>query len=75
MLTNSNSSITTIRYYFSFVIVALYFAIGCMFLFTDAAIEVFPVYRTPVGVLLIVYAGYRAFVVVRKEKARKAENK
>ncbi len=74
MITESNSPIHTIRYYFSFVIVALYFSIGAMFLFTDVAIETFPVYRTPVGILLIVYAGYRAYAAIKKERARRAEN-
>lgn len=58
--------INKISYYFSFIVVALYLAIGIVFLFTDIAIETFPLYREMVGGLLIVYAVYRAYAIIKK---------
>ncbi len=48
--------------------VAVYLALGLLFLFTDIAIDTFPVYRKPVGIIMIVYAGVRTFLNIKKEK-------
>ncbi|MES2593465.1 MAG: hypothetical protein V4608_16400 [Bacteroidota bacterium] len=58
--------INKISYYFSFLMVALYLVIGLLFLFTDIAIETFPVYREMVGGLLVVYAVYRVYAIIKK---------
>jgi hypothetical protein len=57
-----------IRYYSSFFMVALYVAIGLLFLCTDIAIDTFPMYRTGVGITMIVYAAVRAYLTIRRER-------
>lgn len=48
--------------------VALYLVIGLLFLFSDIAIETFPVYREAVGGLLILYAAFRLYLIVKKKR-------
>ena len=45
--------------------VALYLVIGLLFLFTDLAIQTFPVYREAVGGLLIAYAVFRLYSIIK----------
>ncbi len=47
--------------------VALYLGIGLLFLFTDIAIQTFPVYREAVGGLLIFYAAFRLYLIIKKK--------
>ena len=70
MYSDNNPLINKIRFYSGFIMVALYLAIGLLFLFTDIAIQTFPVYREPVGGLLIVYAGFRVYSIIRKNKQK-----
>ena len=65
---NNNPAITKIRYYFGFFIVGLYFVIGLAFLFTDTAIQQFPMYREAVGCVLLVYGAFRAYSIVKANK-------
>jgi len=65
---NSNPSAKKISHYFSFMMVAIYIALGLLFLFTAIANETFPVYRTEVGCLMLVYAGYRSYSTYKKIK-------
>lgn len=65
---DSNPAIAKIRYYFGFFIVALYFVIGIAFLFTDVAIQQFPLYREAVGCVLLVYGVFRAYSLVKANK-------
>ena len=71
MLSDSNPLVNKIRYYFGFGMVALYLVIGLLFLFSDIAIQTFPLYRTGVGILFIIYAGFRLFVTIRKQRQEK----
>jgi len=64
----SNPLKNKIRYYSGFIMVALYLGIGLLFLFTDIAIETFPAYRGPVGGLLVVYAGFRMYSIIKRYK-------
>jgi hypothetical protein len=57
-----------IRYYIGFIMALLYIAIGSLFLFTDIAIETFPAYRVPVGVVLLVYAAFRLYSTIKTGK-------
>jgi len=66
---NNNPSVNKIRYYFSFVMVAVYLTLGFVFLFTDIAIDTFPMYRKPIGITMIVYAVIRTYLTIRKNKA------
>ncbi len=68
MLSNNNTSLKKASYYFSFVMVALYIGIALMFLCTDAAIETFPVYREAVGGILLVYAVFRLFMIIKRNR-------
>ena len=46
--------------------VAVYLIIGLLFLFTDTAIELFPMYRTPVGIVMLAYASFRGYTTYKK---------
>lgn len=48
--------------------IAVYLTLGLLFLFTDIAIDTFPVYRKPVGIIMIVYGVLRTFLTIRKIK-------
>lgn len=60
--------VNKIGHYFGFAMVAVYLALGLLFLFTDAAIDLFPNYRTEVGLLMLAYAIYRSIMTYRKIK-------
>ncbi|HET6227105.1 MAG TPA: hypothetical protein VFF27_12550 [Bacteroidia bacterium] len=70
MLFNSNPTVNKIRYYSTFVMVAIYLALGLLFLFTDIRIDTFPAYRKEIGIVMLVYAGIRTYTTVRKIKAQ-----
>lgn len=73
MLSNNNPSLKKITYYFSFVMVALYIAIGLLFLCTDVARATFPVYREAVGGLLLVYAIFRLYMIIKRNRRQEQE--
>lgn len=68
MHSESNPLINKIRHYSRFIMVALYLVIGLLFLFSDIAIQTFPVYREAVGGLLILYAAFRLYLIVKKKR-------
>jgi len=55
--------------------VAIYLVIGLLFLFSDIAIETFPFYRTGLGIIFTIYAGFRLFIAIKKQKRNTNENK
>ena len=65
---NSNPTINKIRYYSTFLMVAIYLALGLLFLFTDIGIDKFPNYRIEIGVVMLVYGAIRTFTTMRKIK-------
>jgi hypothetical protein len=46
--------------------VALYFALGLLFLFTDIASETFPANRQPIGIVFLIYGLFRMIVTIQK---------
>lgn len=70
----TNPTITKIRYYFGFFIVGLYILLGLGFLFTDIAIQQFPVYRKAVGAIMLVYGAFRLYSLVKTNKKVEEEN-
>jgi hypothetical protein len=46
--------------------VAVYLALGLLFLFTDIAGQMFPMNRTPVGIIFIIYGLFRLIVTIQK---------
>jgi hypothetical protein len=68
VFSDSNPVINKIRYYSSFVMAAIYLVIGLLFLFSDIAIQTFPEYRKPVGLVLIAYAAFRTYSTITKLK-------
>ena len=46
--------------------VAVYWALGLLFLFTDLGSTMFPANRTPVGIILLVYGIFRLVVTIQK---------
>ncbi len=46
--------------------VALYLALGLLFLFTDIATDSFPVYRKEVGIVFLLYASFRTYSTIKK---------
>jgi|GEM_PF-1476572 len=70
VISGSNST-NKLRYYIQFFMVGVYLALGLLFLFTDIGFDLFPANRTPVGIILIVYASFRVILIV--QKIRKAD--
>jgi hypothetical protein len=60
-----------IRYYSNFFMIAVYFGLGLLFFFTDIAVNIFPSYRKELGVTMVVYAGIRSYLIIRKHKREK----
>ena len=52
--------------------IAVYVALGSIFLFTDIAIETFPAYRKEIGATLLIYSIIR--VLLQKSKNKKEKN-
>lgn len=48
--------------------VAVYLALGLLFLFTDIAIETFPAYRKPIGATMLIYGVVRTILTIQKNK-------
>lgn len=48
--------------------IAIYLALGLLFLFTDIGVDRFPAYRKEIGVVMLIYGVLRAFTTVRKIK-------
>lgn len=57
-----------LRYYPAFIMVAVYLALGLLFLFTDIAVDLFPFYRKQIGFVMVVYGAFRTFSTMRKIK-------
>ena len=51
--------------------VAIYIALGLLFLFSDIGTESFPAYRKEVGCVMIVYAAIR--IVLSRQKFKREE--
>ncbi len=48
--------------------IAVYLALGLLFLCTDVAIDTFPAYRKPIGITMIIYAAVRTILTIQKIK-------
>ncbi|MCW3083182.1 MAG: hypothetical protein JWP12_548 [Bacteroidetes bacterium] len=70
MISDSNPSANKLRYYVNFIMVAVYLALGLLFLFTDIAEETFPANRKAVGTVLLVYGCFRMIITIQKLKRR-----
>lgn len=68
MFFNSNPTVNKIRYYSTFLMIAVYLALGLLFLFTDIGIDKFPAYRKEIGIVMVVYGVIRTYSIVRKIK-------
>lgn len=42
--------------------------IGLLFLFTNIAEDLFPMYRMPVGIIMLAYGSFRAYTTYKKIK-------
>jgi len=62
--------VNRLSHYFGFAMVAVYVALGLLFLFTDAAAEIFPYYQKGLGAVMLLYASYRSYTIYRKIKNR-----
>jgi hypothetical protein len=63
-----------IRHLVALLMVAVYFSIGVIFLFTDLGFDTFPLYRTPIGITLMIYGTFRALLTWQKIRKEKQEN-
>ena len=75
VISGSNPSVNKIRYYTHFIMVAVYLALGLLFLFTDIAIDMFPANRQPIGIIFLAYAIFRTVMTVIRLKRLKNENR
>jgi hypothetical protein len=53
--------------------VAVYLALGLLFLCTDIAIDTFPAYRKPIGITMLIYGIVRIILTIQKIKKRDHE--
>jgi hypothetical protein len=51
--------------------IAVYFALGLLFFFTDIANKLFPDYRKELGATLMIYPVIRLIILIRKRKREK----
>ncbi len=72
MLFNSNPKVNKFRYYSNFVMVAVYLALGLLFLFSEIGIDYFPAFRKQIGCIMIVYAVIR--IILTRSKFKREEN-
>jgi len=75
VISDSNPSVNKIRYYFGFLMVAVYLALGLLFLFTDIAIDTFPANRQPIGIIFIVYGVFRTITIILKLRKLRNNNR
>jgi hypothetical protein len=53
--------------------VAIYSALGLLFLFTDIGIEYFPAFRKEIGWVMLIYATIRTILTIKKFKRKDYE--
>jgi hypothetical protein len=53
--------------------VAIYLALGLLFLFTDIGIEYFPAFRKEIGWIMLIYAVVRTILSIKKFKRKEHE--
>ena len=63
---DSNPAVNKFRYYIHFLMVALYLALGLLFLFTEVAIDTFPENRQAIGIVFIIYGSFRLVATIYK---------
>jgi hypothetical protein len=66
VFTDDTPASNKIRYYSNFIMVAFYLTFGFLFLFTEIAIDTFPAYRTPLGIVFICYGVFRMILTIQK---------
>lgn len=64
----TKSLLENTRYYSNFLMIAVYLALGALFLFSDVGIQFFPSNRAEAGGVLIAYAAYRFYSTYKKIK-------
>lgn len=65
------NSVKTVLFYFSFLMVLVYIALGLLFMFSAFLSEMVPSYRGMIGGVLIIYGVFRMYILARMRKARK----
>lgn len=51
--------------------IAIYFALGVLFFFTDMGIQTFPSYRKELGATLMIYPLIRSIIMIVKHRREK----
>ena len=73
MFSGSHPVLDKIRCYSGYLMIAVYFALGVLFFFTDIAVDIFPSYRKEIGSTMMVYAVIRIILTIRKNRREKDE--
>jgi len=60
--------LNTILFYFGWLMIAVYVAIGLILIFSDLLINIVSQYRLALGIVFVIYAGFRAVMIVQKIK-------
>ena len=55
-----------LRFYLSFVLLAFYLIIGCVFLFTDTWIDLLPNNRSVIGIALVIFGVLRFYIAYHR---------
>lgn len=68
---SENPALRKTLFYFSLVMVLVYIALGIAVAFTNFLIEMIPNNRTIIGGILIIYGGFRLYILNRQRKSYK----
>jgi hypothetical protein len=67
---SGNPTVKQVLYYFSFVMVLVYMAIGLLFIFTNVLIDLVHKNRTIIGLFFIAYGIFRGYMLIRLKRSR-----
>lgn len=68
---SENPALRKTLFYFSLVMVLVYIALGIAVAFTNFLIEMIPNNRTIIGGILVIYGGFRLYILNRQRKSYK----
>lgn len=75
MQPDSNKTLRTVAFYFGLIMVTVYLALGLALIFTNAFYELLPQNRTLLGLVILLYAGFRIYMSFRlRKKNHSTEN-
>lgn len=65
---DSNKTLRSVAFYFGLIMVTIYVALGLALIFTNVFYELLPQNRTLLGLVILLYAGFRIYMTFRLRK-------